>query len=211
MPLSAIAPENLAAALAARLLHDLAGPATGVAAGMELHAQSIQPNLGAEGLSLAADSARDLLDLLAFCRAAYGVGAGPHDGRGLERLARTQFAGRRARLIWSTPVDRFGDSAARATLILLQIAAGGLGAGGEADFAAEATDRGLKIRVDAKGARARPHPEALIGLAGEPLVDGLPGRWAPAYYLHRLTATAGGSLSAETWDGGFALTAVLPG
>ena len=49
------------------------------------------------------------------------------------------------------------------------------------------------------------------GSAGEPLGDGLGGRWVQAYYVHALVAQAGGGLAAEARrDEVVTFRAVLP-
>ena len=126
MSRSPVTPETLAAALAARLVHDLSGPASGVASGLELHADPDLPEMKADGLNLAAASSYALVDLLEFCRVAFGATGEPLAADALGKLAQTQFTGKRAALDWSPSAAELSGAQAQALLILAQIAAGGL-------------------------------------------------------------------------------------
>jgi histidine phosphotransferase ChpT len=210
MPEASVKPEALAAALAARLVHDLSNTVYGVTSGLGLHAED-DSALKAEGLALAAASAEGLVDLLAFCRVAFGGADGAQGAETLERLARTQFAGKRGRLVWSSELATFGPRAAQGALILAQVAAGGLPHGGTAVLTARQQGRRDLIRVEGEDARARLQPEAVTGLAGEDLSSGLAGRWGPSRYLHAIAQRLGGAVSASTREGGFTLELTLPG
>ncbi len=50
----------------------------------------------------------------------------------------------------------------------------------------------VDITVTANGPRPRLHPEVLAGLRGEPLGEGLAGRWVQAFYVQAVTADGGG-------------------
>ncbi len=210
MSLPPVRPELLAAALAARLIHDISGPASGITSGLELYADADLPDLRDQALDLATSSSRSLLDLLDFCRLAYGGAGETQDGRTLENLARTPFAGRRCRLVWLIPEQPFNGPSAQALLILLQIAAAGLASGGEARASASVQHDGVVLAVEGEGPRLRFPLEIIDGLAGLPLSEGLPGRWAPAGYLHGLVAAAGGRLTARIEPTAFRLEVSLP-
>jgi len=210
MSQSPVAPETLAAALAARLVHDLSGPASGVTSGLELHADPDLPEMKQDGLDLASSSSHALAELLEFCRVAFGASGEPLGADALGKLAQTQFAGKRATLDWSPSIAELSGTQAQALLILAQIAAGGLAMGGTARATTVAGDGRMSLRVEGQGQRAQLQPEALEGMAGRPLSLGLAGRWAPAYYLHTLSTGAGGSVLAEAREGGFILEARLP-
>ena len=204
--------EALAAGLAARLIHDFAGPLSGVVSGLDLHADSRDEDLRASGLDLAAASARSLLDMLEFGRVAYAAAGGPLSGQEVARLAAHPFAGRRARLVWLADLPSFSPLAAQTVLILAQIVAGALGAGGSATVTSGADEKGeLVLKIAGDGARAALAADTLRGLAGKPAtVDGLPGRWAPARYLHAIVTSAGGRVAATTLPGVFTIEAALP-
>lgn len=202
--------ELLAAGLAARILHDISGPASGIVSGLDLLAEPGPADAAGAALDLAVSSARALLDLLEFHKIAFGAGEAAVSGGSLQRLALTPFEGRRPRLEWTSEIDPFPGLAAQATLILVQIAAGALAAGGLAR-ARVALDQGdIVVRIDGEGPRATLQPETLEGLEGRGLSRGLAGRWAPSRYLNALVTAAGGALTATADLGRFSLTATLP-
>jgi hypothetical protein len=205
---TATPPERLAAALAARILHDLSSPASGVAAGLDLLAESGHGD-GAP-LELAVSSAKSLLDLLEFHKVAFGGGAEPVADATLRRLALTPFEAGRPRLEWVSDLDPFPGLAAQTMLILAQISATALAAGGLARADAARIHEDIVIRIDAEGPRAGLHPESLDGLKGRDHLEGLAGRWAPSRYLAALVAGVGGVLTATADVGRFSLTATLP-
>ncbi|HLZ83773.1 MAG TPA: histidine phosphotransferase family protein [Caulobacteraceae bacterium] len=204
-------PERLAAALAARILHDISGPASGVASGLDLLAEPGQSGQHGAALDLAVSSAKALLDLIEFHKAAFGAGGESVSGATLHRLALTLFEGRRPRLEWAAELEPFPGLAAQAMLILAQVAAGALAAGGLARATAGHAGGDVVIRIYGEGPRAALHPENLEGLAGRELSRGLAGRWAPSRYLSALMNAAGGAVTATTGVGRFTLTATLLG
>lgn len=207
---AATPPERLAAGLAARIVHDVSGPASGVAAGLELLAEPGQADSHGAALDLAASSAKALLDLVEFHRIAFGTGGEAVGGATVRRLALTPFEGRRPRLEWTPALDPFPAEAAQAMLILVQIAAAALAAGGVARAGVSLSEGGVVVRIDGEGPRATLQPETLEGLQGRDLSHGLAGRWAPARYLNALVTGAGGALAATAETGRFTLTATLP-
>ncbi|MEO8811862.1 MAG: histidine phosphotransferase family protein [Caulobacteraceae bacterium] len=184
MPIAAIPPQLLAARLAARLVHDLMGPASGVATALELLAADGAGDPRAEVLQLAVSSSRRLVGDLAFARAAFGGGNGEVQTADIEALARSAFDGLRPTLAWETAPAGVSARAGSAVLILLRIAAGVVGSGGEVRVSGA-------FRIEARGPRASLRPEVRAGLAGEALGEGLAGQWAPAFYVRSLVAGAG--------------------
>ena len=71
-------------------------------------------------------------------------------------------------------------------------------------------DEGLEITGLAEGARARLKPEAVAGLAGRPLAEGLQGQWIQPYWLWLTAHDAGGSLDTQADEGRVALTIHMP-
>jgi hypothetical protein len=203
-------PEALAAALAARLIHDFSGPASGVVTGLDLEATSGDPALKASGLALAAESARALLVMLEISRVAFGGLGASQTAETLERLAAACFAGKRARLTWTPETAIFDAAVSRVVLLLCQIAVAGLGAGGVAELSSSLNAGEWRLRVDCRGPRAALPAEAVAGLlAGETTAAGVAGRGAPARYLHAVAATSGGRATHEALAGGFAVAVTL--
>ncbi len=66
------------------------------------------------------------------------------------------------------------------------------------------------MAMEAQGPRARLRPEALGGLKGEPLVEGLSGHWVQAYYLHALLKGAGGGVDCHVSENKVTLRARCP-
>jgi hypothetical protein len=202
--------ERLAAGLAARIMHDISGPASGVVAGLDLLAEPDQADAHGAALDLAVSSAKSLLDLLELHRIAFGPGGEAVSGATVHRLVLTAFQGRRPRLEWAAALETFPAPAAQAMLILGQIAAAALAPGGIAQARASRERNEIVVRIDGEGPRALLHPETLEGLEGRDLSRGLAGRWAPARYLSALVTGAGGALAATAETGRFSLAATLP-
>jgi len=202
--------HDLATGLAARLLHDLSGPASGLMSGIDLLSDPASADLRGSALELVAAGGRELLETMDFCRAAYGGTGEIFDGSALERLAVSRFTGRRAALTWPAAMPALPARAAQSLLVMSQIAAGALATGGVALAGARYTADGLILTVSGEGARARLDPEMLDGLAGRPLSGGMAGRWAPGAYLRALVDSVGGALSTQSGEGGFVLEATLP-
>jgi hypothetical protein len=206
-----ISPPQLAAGLAARLLHDLAGAASGIATGIDLYDDPQSRDMREAALDLIRSSDRSLRDLLTFSRVAYGGAGDQHAVGQVRELASIPFAGRRARLDWppaNAPVDGVG---AQVILLMAQLAAAALAAGGSARVSTELVGESLRLRVVGEGRQPQLHREVLDGLAGRPMMaEGMPGRWAPACLLHGLVHSNGGAVRAATFEGGFTLEAALP-
>jgi histidine phosphotransferase ChpT len=207
-----IAPEELAARLAARLCHDFISPASAIVSGLELLEDPSAKDMRDDAMELISSSARKLGDMLQFSRVAFGASAAAEsfDSAELERLARGVFAHVRAELDWAIAPQSLPKAAARALLNLIQLAAGALPMGGTARAEARAAAERLDLEVRALGARVRLQPEVAGGLSGAPLGEGLGGRWVQAYYLHALVLSAGGQVETEVGDEVVAFRVSLP-
>jgi histidine phosphotransferase ChpT len=204
--------DELAARLAARLCHDFISPASAIVSGLDLLDDPTAKDMRDDAMDLIATSARKLVDLLSFARVAFGAAAGAEafDTTELEKLAQSVFAHVRADLDWAIEPQALAKPAARALLNLAQLAGGALPMGGVARASLERTGGRLVLTVVATGGRVRLHDEVRGGLAGEPLGDGLGGRWVQAYYLHALARTAGGAAAARASDEQVVFTVDLP-
>jgi histidine phosphotransferase ChpT len=209
---SAVAPDELAARLASKLCHDFISPAGAIVSGLDLLEDPTAKDMRDEAMDLIASSARKLVDLLAFARVAYGSGGGAEifDCAELQRLTLGVYAHVRAELDWASAPPSLPKAAARVMVNLAQIAAGALPLGGVARVEARLQGGDYVIEVAAKGPKARLHSEVLAGLTGEPLGDGLGGRWVQAYYAHAVAAGAGGQIEASAEDELVTLRARLP-
>lgn len=206
-------PAELAALLAARLCHDFISPASAINSGLDLLEDPTAQDMREDAMGLITQSARKLVDLLAFSRVAFGASAAAEefDSRDLETLARGVFAHVRPEMEWAVEPPTLNKPAARTLLNLAQIAAGALPTGGLAKIRAVNADGRIAVSVDATGPRARLRPEVLAGLKGEPLGEGaLGGHWVQAYYLHALLRAAGGQVAAEATEEKVTLAAWIP-
>ena len=204
------AAETLARGLAARLVHDLAGPAAGVMSGLDLLADPKAADLHDDALDLTRASARALRDWLAFFRLIFADRPEDQTAAALHTLALIPFEGRRAKLQFPDETSPVGAVAGQTLLLMLLVAVGGLASGGEAVVSTVAAAGGTRLRVESRGPRASLADETLRGLRGEGFETGLRGRWAPARYAHTLCVGRGGALTLTPLDDGFALEAVLP-
>jgi hypothetical protein len=211
MAAQTIGPETLAAALAARLIHDFSGPVSGVLTGLDLQAASDDPALKTSGLALAAESAQALLDLLEISRVSFGGLGVNQTAQAMRRLASGCFAGKRATLAWTPEHANFDAVSARTILLMCQVAVAGLGAGGVAELSLNRSGRGRRFHINGRGTRAALPTEVVEGLsAGETATGGMAGRGAPACYLHAITSSAGGQVTLESPPDGFSVTVTLP-
>jgi len=209
-PLAPPSVIEVTARLAQRLCHDFMSPASGVISGLDLLDDPSAQDLREEAKKHIAESARKLIDSLLFARAAFGSGAELFDNAQLEGLARGVFSHLRPQLEWAVEAPQLASTPARVLLNLVQLAGGALAIGGVAKVTTRIEPGWTAIVVDAIGERARLHPEVAAGLRGEPMDEGLSGRWVQAWCLHEVVTESGGVVAAEVRDGGVAFKAALP-
>jgi histidine phosphotransferase ChpT len=203
------ASAELASRLSAMLAHDMAGALQGLKAALALFDDSADEALQAEARALARQSADELEARLAFCRAAF-AGRGVEGPAEFERLCQLPFAGRRARLGWSTLDPGAPGLLKRAALTFAQLTAAALASGGEATARLDRAGGGWRMRLEASGTRVRMDAEALAGLRGEAPTPGAPGRWAAGAFVAQSLREAGGGLAVEIGETFMALEARLP-
>ncbi|MGH6971342.1 MAG: histidine phosphotransferase ChpT, partial [Caulobacteraceae bacterium] len=183
-----------------------------IVSGLDLLDDPSAKDMRDEAMELIASSARKLADQLSFARVAFGASAAvaTFDVAELERLARGAYAHVRAELQWSVDLETLPKAPAQALLNLAQLAAGALPLGGLARLSARIEGTDYVLKAEGEGPKARLHAEVREGLAGEPLSDGLAGRWVQAYFVHALVTGAGGRIEAEAGEERIALGARLP-
>lgn len=203
---------ELAAQIAARLCHDFISPASAIVSGLDLLEDPTAQDMREDAMSLIAQSARKLADMLQFARVAFGASstAETFDARELESLAQGVFAHVRPELDWKVEPAAINKPAARVIMNLAQIAAGALPMGGTATLRAVEADGKVAISVEAVGPRGRLKPEVLRGLQGQDRGDAVGGAWVQAYYLWLIVKGVGGHLAAETGEDKVTLAAVVP-
>jgi histidine phosphotransferase ChpT len=208
----AVTPEELAARLASKLCHDFISPAGAIVSGLDLLDDPAAKDMRDDAMELIAASARKLVDQLAFARVAFGAASGGamFDCGELQRLTQGVYAHVRADLDWAVSAPSLPKAPAQSLVNLAQLAAGALPLGGTARLEVTQDGEGYLITATAKGPKSRLHAEVAGGLAGEPLGDGLVGRWVQAYYVHALATAAGGRLEASADEEAITLRARLP-
>jgi histidine phosphotransferase ChpT len=209
---AAVTAEELAARLASKLCHDFISPAGAIVSGLDLLEDPAAKDMREDAMDLIASSARKLVDQLAFARVAFGAasGAAMFDCTELERLTRGVYAHVRADLDWAVTSASLPKPPAQVLVNLAQLAAGALPLGGLARLDVAQGPEGYVVTAIARGPKARLHAEVQSGLSGAPLGDGLGGRWVQAYYVHAVTAAAGGRLEASASDELVTLRAIIP-
>jgi histidine phosphotransferase ChpT len=203
---------ELAAHLAARMCHDFISPASAIVSGLDLLEDPTAQDLREEAMVLIGSSARKLAELLSFSRVAFGASATAEtfDVRVLEDLTRGIFGHMRAELDWQVTPAAVNKPTARVLLNIAQMGGAALPTGGVARVRVVEEAGVTTIAVECEGARARLRPEALEGLRGEALTQGLHGQWVQAYYLHLVATDAGGRVFADSGDAKVTIAATLP-
>jgi hypothetical protein len=199
---------DLAGRLAARLIHDLAGAAQGLAGALALLEEAADDALRTEAVALARQSAGSLERRLAFARAAW-AGADIPAGAALEALSRVPFEGRRGSLTWVRHEEGAPGPLARGLLLLCQLVAAMLGREGSARAVLERGATGAwRACVEAIGPGIRPDMGALSALVGggEGATSGVA---VVAAYARLILSEAGGSMVVNAAGDRLTLEAVM--
>ena len=163
-------------------------------------------------MALVASSARKLVSMLTFARAAYGgsTAAESFPSEQLETLARSVFEHVRPELDWAVPAQMFDKPVARVLLNLAEMCAGALPMGGTARVTTRTENGWTAIIVEGRGPRLRLDPQVAGGLKGEPAPSGPAGKWVQAFYVHNQVREAGGVAACEQTEEKVSFTAALP-
>lgn len=203
---------ELASLITAKLCHDFISPSGAIMSGLDLLNDPTAQDMRDDALSLITDSARKMVALVQFCRVAFGAATTSERFTGAELTALVDgvIAGGRATLAWDLGVGDFGKPQARALVNLAYLTVGALPMGGVARVAVRHEGAQLVIEGQAEGARARLKPEAVTGLAGQRLTEGLQGQWIQPYWLWLTAQQAGGALAVEAVEGRVSMTVRMP-
>jgi histidine phosphotransferase ChpT len=204
----AVSRSDLAAHLAGRLCHDLISPVSALMSGLDLLSDPSAQDMRADAMALIDQSARKLAKQLSFARAAYGASgvADTFDPKELEDLTQGMFSLAKADLDWVVPPQRLTKPVTRTLMNLAHFGSAALPKGGVARLEVE----GPVVRLTARGPRARLRPEALEGLRGLTMTEGLAGQWIPGYYLYAVVTDAGGRLETRLAADEVIIEATLP-
>lgn len=203
---------ELATYIAAKLCHDFISPSGAIVSGLDLMQDPTAQDMRDDALALIEQSARKMVALVHFARVAFGAATTSErfTAREIEGLVSNMVQGGRASLDWRIPDGEFSKPQARALANLAYLTVGALPMGGVAVIQSRTEDGHLYLEGFAEGARARLKPEAVVGLAGERLTEGLAGQWIQPYWLWLTVTEAGGVLRVKVEDGQVSLIARMP-
>ena len=171
---------DLIAHLCSRLCHDLVGPVSAVANGVELMEDEDDPAMQKQAIELLAHSADLASRRLKFYRLAFGAAGGegvPIQLTEARNTCRDFLSGTRINLSWPDESviggDRLPKAAVKLLLNLVLIVAESLPRGGNLNVTIAANGGGLGIRVEASGAETRLNDTAEQALLAALLAQGL--------------------------------------
>jgi len=204
--------QELAAYVAAKLCHDFVSPAGAIMSGLDLLADPSAQDMRDDAMGLVTQSAKKLIALVHFCRVAFGAATTSErfTANELRDLVAGMVEGGRASLDWRVAEADFNKPAARALVNLAYLTVAALPSGGVATVSSHREGGALVLLGAAEGARARLKPEAVVGLSGRRLTEGLAGQWIQPYWLWLTVSEAGGDLGVTTGDGRVEMRARLP-
>ena len=204
--------QALAALVAGKLCHDFISPAGAISSGLDLLKDPTAQDMRDDAMGLIEASAKKMVALVAFARVAFGAATSSERFQGAElgELVSGLTEGGRASLTWAVEDVTYSKAQSRALVNLGYLTVAALPSGGVATIATRTGETGLVIEGRAEGARARLKGEAISGLAGQPLTEGLPGQWIQPYWLWLTAHDAGGSLDVHVEEGCVTLTIHMP-
>lgn len=204
--------QALAALIAGKLCHDFISPAGAISSGLDLLKDPSAQDMRDDAMGLIEASARKMVALVAFARVAFGASTSAErfSAAELGDLVTALTEGGRATLAWRVEGGDYSKAQSRALVNLAYLTMAALPSGGDATVATRRDGGALVIEGVAVGNRARLKAEAVAGLAGAPLSEGLPGQWIQPYWLWLTAHDAGGSLDVATEEGRVVLTARMP-
>lgn len=185
--------------VASRLCHDLVGPISAVANGLELLSES--PQMEEEAVALARRSAARATALVQYFRLAFG-NAGNQIVRPQEAQAAAQglFQDGRAKLDWSTSPETLALPAGAGKLLLnmILLAADALPRGGRIQAQTLGEGAAIRFSVRAVGTDAKLSDDEAVALAAVTPPGDLTPRTVQAYLAGRLAARFGTNLKPQT-------------
>lgn len=204
---------QLAAFIAGKLCHDFISPAGAIMSGLDLLEDPTAQDMRDDAMSLIRQSARKMVAHVHFARVAFGAATTSEhfSSAELRGLVAGLSEGGRAALDWRIPDgETFTKAQSRILINLAWMTLGALPTGGTAAIAARREDGRLLLIGSAEGNRARLKPEALTGLRGERLTEGLAGQWVQPYWLWLAVGETGGKLDVACEEGRVGLIVRTP-
>ena len=204
---------ELAAFIAGKLCHDFISPAGAIMSGLDLLEDPTAQDMRDDAMNLIRQSARKMVAHVHFARVAFGAATTSEQfvSAELRGLVAGLSEGGRASLDWRIPDgETFTKAQSRILINLAWMTLGALPTGGIAAITARREDDRLLLVGSAEGNRARLKPEALTGLKGERLTEGLAGQWIQPYWLWLAVNESGGRLDVASEEGRVGLIARTP-
>jgi histidine phosphotransferase ChpT len=204
--------QALATLVAGKLCHDFISPAGAISSGLDLLKDPTAQDMRDDAMGLIEASAKKMVALVNFARVAFGAAASAErfSGAELGDLVSGLTEGGRAGLNWAVAEGPWSKPQSRALVNLAYLTMAALPSGGVATIRTHVGVDGVVIEGIAEGARARLKAEAVAGLAGRPLSEGLPGQWIQPYWLWLTVHDAGGVLDVQADEGRVTFTARMP-
>lgn len=204
--------QALAALVAGKLCHDFISPAGAISSGLDLLRDPTAQDMRDDAMGLIEASSKKMIALVSFARVAFGAATSAErfGGAELKALVEGMTEGGRAVVDWRVDEADYSKPQARALVNLAYLTASALPMGGTAVVSSRREHDQLVFEGLAEGARARLKGEAVSGLSGKPLEEGLPGQWIQPYWLWLTVDDAGGTLTTQVEDGRVSLTARMP-
>jgi len=203
---------GLATQIVAKLCHDFISPAGAMSSALDLMTDPDSADMHADALDRMQQSAAKMVAMVSYARVAYGAATSNQNFSGdeLKTTVTDLLAGGRASIDWQIPGGDYAKPHARILVNLAYVAVGALPTGGTATLSAQRADGHLILTTVSEGPRARLKPEAVQGLSGAELTDGLPGQWIQPHWLWRSVRGQGGTLQVSTDENRVELVARLP-
>ncbi len=204
--------QALATLVAGKLCHDFISPAGAISSGLDLLKDPTAQDMRDDAMGLIEASAKKMIALVNFARVAFGAATSAErfSSTELHDLVAGLTEGGRATLNWAVSEGTWSKPQARAMVNLAYLTMAALPSGGVATIRTHVASDGIVIEGAAEGARARLKGEAVSGLAGQPLAEGLPGQWIQPYWLWLTVHDSGGALDVQVEEGRVALVARMP-
>ncbi len=199
--------QDLAALIAGKLCHDFISPAGAISSGLDLLKDPSAQDMRDDAMGLIEASAAKMVALVAFGAATTSE---KFSGGELGGIVDALTGGGRASLVWKVEDQTWSKAQSRALVNLAYLTVAALPSGGIATVSSRVEDGMVVLEGLAEGTRARLKPEAVAGLAGQPLTEGLQGQWIQPYWLWLTAHDAGGDLTVQTEDGRVILTVRMP-
>ncbi len=196
--------------LTARLCHELAGPITALANGIDLLCEP-GSDLDGETLALVGDSMRRSSLRLQFYRFAYGFSGSSWSGMPVSELAAGYFEGSRVECDSIAALDRLPLPQQKLGCNLLVSGAEALGRGGRLTLTqVGSTQAGFGLRVEAAGEGVSFAREQFEALTLSTLIEDLGPRTVHGFFTGLLAKAQGWRLAAEITAPGRLYLATVP-